>query len=60
MSNLYIFTARLILGLTFGVLITRTFRPEWSILHGIIMGLILVGAAYLIQMVRNRKGVQKR
>ncbi|MBF0379225.1 MAG: hypothetical protein HQK72_17350 [Desulfamplus sp.] len=55
MSNLYIFIARLILGLTFGVLLTRIFRPEWSILHGIIMGLILVTAAYLMQMMRNKK-----
>ncbi|MBF0573366.1 MAG: hypothetical protein HQK69_06350 [Desulfamplus sp.] len=55
MSSLYIFIARLILGLTFGVLLTRIFRPEWSILHGIIVGLILVAAAYLMQMMRNRK-----
>ncbi|MBF0233210.1 MAG: hypothetical protein HQK62_00350 [Desulfamplus sp.] len=55
MNDLYIFIARLILGMVFGVLLTRIFRPEWSIFHGIGMGLILVAVAYLMQMMRNRK-----
>ncbi len=55
MSSFYIFIARLILGMAFGILLTRIFRPEWSMLHGLAMGLLLVVAAYLMQMMRNRK-----
>lgn len=54
MRGLYIFVARLILGVVFGILLTRIFRPEWSVFHGVAMGLALVAAAYLMQMVRNR------
>ncbi|MBF0469198.1 MAG: hypothetical protein HQK61_10000 [Desulfamplus sp.] len=55
MNDLYIFIARLILGVVFGILLTRIFRPDWSIFHGVGMGLILVVAAYLMQIMRNRR-----
>ncbi len=55
MNGFYIFIARLILGMVFGILLTRTFRPEWSIFHGLVMGAGLVAAAYLMQMMKNRK-----
>lgn len=54
MSSFYIFIARLILGVVFGILLTRIFRPEWSVFHGVGMGIGLVAAAYLMQMMRNR------
>jgi len=54
MRWLYIFVARFILGMVFGILLTRIFRPEWSVFHGIAMGIGLVAAAYLMQMIRNR------
>jgi O-antigen/teichoic acid export membrane protein len=55
MNNFYIFIVRLILGLVFGVLIAKIFRPDWSIFAGALTGLGLVTAAYLMQMVRARK-----
>ncbi|MBF0302108.1 MAG: hypothetical protein HQK73_03640 [Desulfamplus sp.] len=55
MNSFYIFIVRLILGIVFGVLLTRIFRPEWSMLHGLVMGLLLVAVSYLMQLFRNRK-----
>ncbi len=55
MSSFYIFIARLILGMMFGVLLTKIFRPDWSMMHGFSMGVLLVAAAYLMQVMRNRK-----
>ena len=55
MNNFYIFIVRLILGLVFGILIARIFRPDWSIFAGALTGIGLVTAAYLMQMVRTRK-----
>jgi len=54
MGGLYIFIARVILGMVFGILLTRIFRPEWSVFHGVAMGIGLVAAAYLMQMIRDR------
>ncbi len=54
MNDFYIFIIRLILGIAFGILLTRIFRPEWSILHGLVMGLLLVAASYLLHTLRNR------
>ncbi|MBF0111769.1 MAG: hypothetical protein HQK64_07795 [Desulfamplus sp.] len=55
MNGFYIFIVRLILGVMFGILITRIFRPDWSMLHGVGVGFLLVVAAYLMQMMRNKK-----
>ncbi|MDY0375163.1 MAG: hypothetical protein RBQ72_05475 [Desulfobacterium sp.] len=55
MNNFYILIVRLILGLVFGILIARIFRPDWSMFAGALTGLGLVAAAYLMQMVRTRK-----
>lgn len=46
MNTLVIFVVRLILGLVFGILLTRLFKPEWHIFHGAVTGLILVALAY--------------
>jgi len=54
MRSLYIFVARFILGMVFGILLTRIFLPEWSVFHGIAIGIGLVAAAHLMQMIRNR------
>lgn len=55
MNNFYILIVRLILGLVFGILIARIFRPDWSMFAGALTGVGLVAAAYLMQMVRTRK-----
>lgn len=55
MNALLIFTVRLILGLVFGILIIRMFRPEWTVFHGVVAGLIFVALAYGMQFFRNKK-----
>ncbi len=40
MNALLIFVVRLILGLVFGIILTRLFRPEWTLFHGVIAGLV--------------------
>ena len=55
MNALFIFVVRLILGLVFGILLTRLFRPDWTIYHGVITGLILVALAYGMAFFRTRK-----
>ena len=55
MNALLIFVVRLILGLVFGIIIIRMFRPEWSIFHGVGAGLIMVALAYSMQLFRKKK-----
>ena len=54
MNGFYIFVVRAMLGMVFGVLLTRIFRPEWSIFQGVAMGMGLVAAAYCMQLIRQR------
>ena len=54
MSSIPVFVVRLILGMVFGILLTRIFRPEWSLFHGVALGAGLIVAAYLMEMVRQR------
>jgi hypothetical protein len=55
MNTILIFTVRLILGLVFGIILIRMFRPEWTIFHGVITGLILVALAYGMAFFRKKK-----
>lgn len=55
MNALIIFVVRLILGLVFGILLTRLFHPEATIFYGAAVGLILVALAYGMAAFRNRK-----
>lgn len=59
MNSLLIFVVRLILGLVFGILLIRVFRPEWGLFHGIVTGLILVALAYAMRYFRNSKAGKK-
>jgi cytochrome bd-type quinol oxidase subunit 1 len=54
MNALLIFVVRLILGLVFGIILTRLFRPEWGIYHGVVTGLVLVALAYGMAFFRKR------
>ncbi len=55
MNIFLIFVARLILGLVFGILIARMFKPEWEIYQGALMGIGLVGLSYGMSFFRTRK-----
>ena len=55
MNALLIFTVRLILGIVFGIILIRMFRPEWTIFHGVITGLVLVGLAYGMALFRKKR-----
>ena len=55
MNAFLIFVVRLILGLVFGIIIIRLFRPEWGIYHGVGAGLILVALAYGMALFRKKK-----
>jgi len=55
MNALLIFIVRLIIGLVFGILLTRMFRPDWSIYQGVGMGIALVALAYVMGYFRKRK-----
>ncbi len=54
MNTLLVFIVRLILGLVFGIFLTRLFKPEWEVFHGALIGVGLVGLAYGLAMFRNR------
>jgi hypothetical protein len=55
MNALIIFMVRLVIGLSFGILLIRLFRPEWGIYHGVITGIILTALAYGLSFYRKRK-----
>lgn len=55
MNSLLIFIVRLILGLVFGIILIRLFRPEWGIYHGVGAGLILVALAYGMVFFKKKK-----
>jgi hypothetical protein len=54
MNSLAIFVVRLILGLVFGIILTRLFKPDWEIYHGALIGLALVGLAYGMAFFRKK------
>lgn len=55
MNALIIFTIRLIIGLAFGIILTRLFKPDWGIYHGVATGVILVALAYAMSYYRKSK-----
>ncbi len=59
MDALLIFVIRLILGLVFGVLLIRVFKPEWGMVNGILTGLVLVALAYALQYFKKPKPRKK-
>lgn len=55
MNELLIFLVRVILGIFFGVILIRVFRPDWGIYHGIATGLALVSLSYILKYYREKK-----
>ncbi len=55
MNTLLIFMVRLILGLVFGIILARLFKPDWEIYQGAILGVGLVALAYGFTLFRKKK-----
>ncbi len=55
MNTLLIFIVRLIIGVVFGIILIRMFRPEWTVFHGVITGLVLVALAYGMAFFRKKR-----
>ena len=55
MNQLYIFIIRAILGGVFAVIAVRIFRPQAGLGFTVMLGIILVGLAYLKEFYRKRK-----
>ena len=55
MNTLLIFIVRLIIGVVFGIILIRMFRPEWTVFHGVITGIVLVALAYGMAFFRKKK-----
>ncbi len=55
MNTILIFMVRLILGLVFGIILARLFKPDWEIYHGAILGVSLVAMAYGFTLFRTKK-----
>ncbi|MDM8535651.1 hypothetical protein QUF70_02720 [Desulfobacterales bacterium HSG17] len=55
MNTLLIFIVRLIIGVVFGIILIRMFRPEWTVFHGVVTGFVLVALAYGMAFYRKKK-----
>jgi hypothetical protein len=53
MNQLAVFVVRLILGLAFGIILIRLFKPDWEIYHGALIGLLLTALAYGVAFFRK-------
>jgi uncharacterized membrane protein HdeD (DUF308 family) len=54
-TNWQIFIIRAIMGVVFGVILSRFFYPNAPLIFIILLCMILVGLAYLTQYLRQRK-----
>ncbi len=54
MNTLLIFIVRLIVGLVFGIILARLFKPDWEIYQGAILGIGLVALAYGFTLFRKK------
>ena len=55
MKNFYVFVIRFILGIVFGIVLSRMFNPDWSTFQGAGLGAAFVAAAYFLDFMKNRK-----
>ena len=55
-NQFYIFIIRAILGGVFAVIAVRIFKPNAGVEFTVLLGVILVGLAYLKEYYRKRKG----
>jgi uncharacterized membrane protein HdeD (DUF308 family) len=54
-SRFQVFIIRAILGVVFGVILSRFFYPNAPLVFIIGLVLVLVGMAYLVEYLRNRR-----
>ena len=55
MNTILIFVVRLIMGLVFGIILARLFKPDWEIYQGAILGIAIVAMAYGFALFRKKK-----
>ncbi|MFO7643736.1 MAG: hypothetical protein R6W95_05060 [Desulfosarcina sp.] len=55
MTPFHVFIIRALLGAVFAVILSRMFYPEANVIYVAGLGLILVGLAYFVEYLRNRK-----
>ena len=55
MTPFHVFIIRALLGAGFAVILSRMFYPEANVIYVAGLGLILVGLAYFVEYLRNRK-----
>lgn len=58
MGPFNIFIVRAILGVAIAVVLARVFHPEFDLATVILLGVLLVGLAYLLEYFRKRKSNQ--
>jgi hypothetical protein len=55
MKNFYVFVIRFMLGIFFGIVLTRMFKPDWSTIQGAALGVGLVAVVYIWGFIKKRK-----
>ena len=54
-SRFHVFIIRSVLGVVFAVILSRVFYPDADIVYVVGLGIILVGLAYFVEYLRNRR-----
>ena len=55
MNRFYIFIIRAILGALFAMVMMRFFYPRANLAYAVVLGIFLVGMAYMIEYFRTKK-----
>jgi hypothetical protein len=55
MNTLAILAIRIVLGAVFGVVLMRIFHPEAPFVYVVLLGAVMVGAAYFFDYMRKRR-----
>ena len=55
LTRFHVFIIRAVLGAVFAVILSRVFYPDADIVYVAGLGIILVGLAYFVEYLRNRR-----
>ena len=55
MTQFHVFIIRAVLGAVFAVILSRMFYPDADVVYVVGLGIILVGLAYFVEYLRNRR-----